>query len=71
MCVFLRFIQGMSQFPDDVKLNRDTLALMGHVASMEAPGRSFLSAPEYFLNIVAALQRHVTDGVVAVSVSGP
>lgn len=65
--VHLRSMQGMNQFPEDVKLTRDTLALLGHVASMEAPGRSFLTAHKFYLNVVAALQRHVTDGVVAVS----
>lgn len=63
------YMQGMNQFPEDVKLTRDTLALLGHVASMEAPGRSFLTAQNFYLHVVAALQRHVTDGVVAVSAS--
>lgn len=70
VCMYSRSSQGMSQFPEDVKLTRDTLALLGHVASMEAPGRSFLTADRFYLNVLAALQRHVTDGVVAVSASG-
>lgn len=60
----------MSQFPDDVRLARDTLALLGHVASMETLRGTFLTTNKLYLNVVAALQRHVTDGMVAVRAKG-
>lgn len=60
-------IQGMVQFPEDVKLTRDALALLGHIASVEASGHTFLMSHKLYLGVMAALQRHAADVVVAVS----
>lgn len=60
-------IQGMVQFPEDVKLIRDALALLGHIASVEASGHTFLMTHKLYLGVMAALQRHASDIVVAVS----
>lgn len=62
-CVY----KGMVQFPEDVKLTRDALALLGYIASLEQLGRTFLTTHRLYRQVVAALQRHVNDGVVAVS----
>lgn len=59
--------KGMAQFPGDVKLTRDALALLGYIASLEQLGRTFLTTHRLYRQVVAALQRHVIDGVVAVS----
>ncbi|CAM9137443.1 unnamed protein product [Ectocarpus sp. 13 AM-2016] len=58
-------IEGMAQFPGDVKLTRDALALLGYIASLEQLGRTFLTTHRLYRQVVAALQRHVIDGVVA------
>lgn len=55
------------QFPEDVKLTRDILALLGYVASTEPLGRTFLTTHKLYLEVMAALGRHVIDGMVAVS----
>lgn len=60
----------MAQFPEDVKLTRDALALLGHVASAEHLGQTFLTTNTLYHEVVLALQRHVVDGVVGVSVKG-
>jgi len=57
----------MAQFPTDVKLTRDALALLGHIASLEHVGRTFLTTHRLYHEVVTALQRHVTDEIVAVS----
>lgn len=57
----------MAQFPDDVKVARDSLALLGYVASVEPIGRTFLTTHGIYDEVVAALQRHVADKMVAVS----
>lgn len=57
----------MAQFPDDVKVARDSLALLGYIASVEPLGRTFLTTHRLYHEIVAALQRHVADEMVAVS----
>lgn len=57
----------MVRFPEDVALTRDALALLGHIASLEASGRTFLTLDHLCLDVVEALQRHVTDLGVAVS----
>lgn len=59
--------QGMVQFPEDVKLNRDALALLGHIASVETSGHTFLTSHKLYLGVIATLQRHTADVVVAVS----
>ena len=51
----------------DVKLTRDALALLGHIASLEHVGRTFLTTHRLYHEVIMALQRHVTDGIVAVS----
>ena len=60
----------MAQFPEDVKLTRDALALLGHVASTEHLGQTFLTSHSLYHEVVLALQRHVVDGIVGVSVKG-
>lgn len=57
----------MTQFPDDVKVARDSLALLGYIASVEPIGRTFLATQRLSDEVVAALQRHVADEMVAVS----
>ncbi|CAM9116501.1 unnamed protein product, partial [Hapterophycus canaliculatus] len=58
-------MEGMAQFPEDVKLTRDALALLGYVASTEPLGQTFLTTHGLYREVLAALQRHVTDNVVA------
>lgn len=58
----------MAQFPEDVKLTRDALALLGYIASTEPLGRTFLTTHGLYREVVAGLQRHATDNVVAVSI---
>lgn len=62
--------QAMGQFPEDVKLTRDALALLGHVASMEHVGQTFLTTHGLYHEVVLVLQRHVADGIVGVSEEG-
>lgn len=57
----------MAQFPDDVKVARDSLALLGYIASVEPIGRTFLTTHRLYHEVVVALQRHVADEMVAVS----
>lgn len=57
----------MAQFPEDVKVARDSLALLGYIAGMEPMGRTFLTTHGLYHEVVVALQRHVADEMVAVS----
>ena len=69
--ILLITVQAMAQFPEDVKLTRDALALLGHVASTEHLGQTFLTTHSLYREVVLVLRRHVADAIVGVSVKGP
>eukprot|EP00752_Nemacystus_decipiens_P007273 g6510.t1 len=58
-------MEAMAQYPEDVKLTRDALVLLGHVASTEHLGQTFLTTHSLYHEVVMVLQRNVTDGIVA------